>query len=53
MTGTGFDAIKLEIAELDDQLSKTNTLDFEELKSELSQAKREIQAEEEQIQLEQ
>lgn len=46
MSGTGFDAIKLEIAELDDQLSKTNTLDFEELKSELSQAKREIQAEE-------
>ena len=42
------DAIKLEIAELDDQLSKTNTLDFEELKSELGQAKREIEAEDEQ-----
>ena len=37
--------IKMEMAELDDQLSKTNTLDFEELKSELSQAKREIEAE--------
>ena len=48
LSGTGFDAIKLEIAELDDQLSKTNTLDFEELKSELGQAKREIEAEDEQ-----
>ena len=36
--------IKLEMAELDEQLSKTNTLDFAELQSELSQAKREIEA---------
>lgn len=36
------------MAELDDQLSKTNTLDFEELKSELSQVKREIEADDRQ-----
>lgn len=45
---SGLEDFKLEMANLDDQLSKTNTLDFEELKSELSQVKREIEAEDRQ-----
>ena len=43
-----FDQLKAEISEIDDQLNRTNTLNFDELKTELDKAKKEIQTEEQQ-----